>query len=272
MAGTIDAEYHFDPGAQSHATIGAMAESAVGSSLKAARQRLGWSREALAFHSGVSWSAISQIESGRRVDVRLSSLSALARALGVTTDYLGGSIAAGPPPQLEHRVLVYGSDDEYVATVAPFLQEGIERSDALLVVTTPRLLELIRRDLGAEVERGKLLDAADWYSSPLETLRRYRGFVDDSLEAGFKWVRIVGEPVWAGRSAAEVREWSRYESIINLSLAAAPATIVCPYDSRSVPANVMHDAECTHSEFAHAGGSAPSASYREPEDFLLQLE
>jgi transcriptional regulator with XRE-family HTH domain len=249
-----------------------MAESAIGSSLKAARQRLGWSREALAYHSGVSWSAISQIETGRRVDVRLSSLSALARALGVTTDYLGGSIAAGPPPLLEHRVLVYGSDDEYGAAVAPFLREGIERSDALLVVTTPRLLELIRGELGAELERGTLLDAADWYSTPLETLRRYRSFVDDSLKAGFKWVRIVGEPVWAGRSAAEVREWSRYESIINLSLAAAPATIICPYDSRSVPASVMHDAECTHSEFAHAGGSAPSASYRQPEDFLLQLE
>jgi transcriptional regulator with XRE-family HTH domain len=249
-----------------------MAESAIGGSLKAARKRLGWSREALAFHSGVSWSAISQIESGRRVDVRLSSLSALARALGVSTDYLGGSIAAGPPPLLEHRALVYGSDDEYLAAVAPFLREGIERSDALLVVTTPRLLKLIRRELGDEVERGKLVHAADWYSSPLETLRRYRGFVHDSLEAGSNWVRIVGEPVWAHRSAEEVRKWSRYESIINLTLAAAPATILCPYDSRSVPANVMHDAECTHSEFAHAEGSAPSTSYLQPEDFLLQLD
>jgi transcriptional regulator with XRE-family HTH domain len=249
-----------------------MADSAIGSSLKAARERRGWSREALAYHSGVSWSAISQIEAGRRVDVRLSSLSALAGALGVTTDYLGGSIAAGPPPLLEHRVLLYESDDEYAAAVGPFLREGVERSDALLVVTTQRLLKLVRRELGADVKRGKLLDSADWYSTPLETLRRYRGFVDDSLKAGFKWVRIVGEPVWAGRSAAEVREWSRYESIINLSLAAAPATILCPYDSRSVPANVMHDAECTHSEFAHAGGSTPSPSYRQPEDFLLRLE
>lgn len=249
-----------------------MAEAGIAASLKAARERLGWSREALAFHSGVSWSAISQIESGRRADVRLSSLSALARALGVTSDYLGGNIAAGPPPLLEHRVLVYGSDDEYVAGIAPFIREGIERSDALLVVTTPRLLKVIRREVGAGIERGKLVAAADWYSTPLKTLRRYRGFVDDSLAAGSKWVRIVGEPVWAGRSAAEVREWSRYESIINLSLAAAPATIICPYDSRSVPANVMHDAECTHSEFAHAGGSEPSPSYREPEDFLLALE
>ena len=60
----------------------AMPASRIGESLKAARERLGWSREALAYHSGVSWSAIAQIESGRRKDVRLSSLSALAEALG----------------------------------------------------------------------------------------------------------------------------------------------------------------------------------------------
>ena len=60
-----------------------MVSSRLGESLKAARARAGWSREALAYHSGVSWSAIAQIESGRRNDVRLSSLSALAEALGV---------------------------------------------------------------------------------------------------------------------------------------------------------------------------------------------
>ena len=59
-----------------------MEASRIAATLKTARDRLGWSREALAYHSGVSWSAISQIESGRRKDVRLTSLSALADALG----------------------------------------------------------------------------------------------------------------------------------------------------------------------------------------------
>ena len=61
--------------------------SKIGDSLKAARTRLGWTRETLAHHSGISWSAISQIESGRRRDVRLGTLSALAEALGVSVDY-----------------------------------------------------------------------------------------------------------------------------------------------------------------------------------------
>jgi transcriptional regulator with XRE-family HTH domain len=247
-----------------------MANSDIATSLKAARERLGWSREALAYHSGISWSAIAQIESGRRTDVRLSSLSALAQALGVAIDYLGGSAAAVPPPMLQHRVLVYRSTDEFLDVVVPFLQEGIERSDALLVVTTAQCLRPVRRSLGDGVEKVEFADATDWYSSPAETLRHYRSFINDRLDDGCKWVRIVGEPVWADRSRAEIREWTRYESIINLSLAAAPATILCPYNANSVPASVLRDAGCTHPECAQADGSTASSSYREPEEFLIR--
>ncbi len=113
-----------------------MISSHIGTSLKAARERAGWSRETLAHHSGVSWSAIAQIESGRRKDVRSSTLSALAEALGVSVDYLIGSATATAPRLLEHRLLTYGSDEEYLAVAIPFLADGVERSDPLLVVTT----------------------------------------------------------------------------------------------------------------------------------------
>jgi transcriptional regulator with XRE-family HTH domain len=249
----------------------AMADPEIGTSLKAARERLGWSREALAYHSGISWSAIAQIESGRRANVRLSSLSALAGALNVTIDYLTGGAAAGPPQMLEHRVLVYRSTDEFLATVVPFLLEGVERSDAVLVVTTPKCVKSTRGSLGGDGKHVQFEDAAKWYSSPRETLRRYREFIDGCVEAGSKWVRIVGEPVWADRSTAEVREWTRYESIINLALASAPATIMCPYNATSVPASILRDASCTHPEHAEIDGPTPSESYREPEDYLLQV-
>src|SRR5438034_4762369 len=91
-----------------------VAASRIGHSLRAARARAGWTREALAYHSGVSWSAIAQIESGRRKDVRLSSLSALAEALGVSVDHLIGTTATIAPPMLGHRLLTYGSDDEFL--------------------------------------------------------------------------------------------------------------------------------------------------------------
>jgi transcriptional regulator with XRE-family HTH domain len=241
----------------------------IGTAIKAARERLGWSREALAYHSGISWSAIAQIESGRRTDVRLSSLSALASALGVTIDYLGGTAPAGRAQMLEHRVLIYRSSEEFLSVVLPFLREGIARSEGLLVVSTPTCNRSVRKGLGANAARVEFADATDWYSSPVETLRAYSDFIDERLARGKGWVRIVGEPVWADRSRAEIREWTRYESIINMKLAAAPATIMCPYNASSVPAGILRDAACTHPECAEADGSSPSPSYREPEDFLL---
>ena len=120
--------------------------SRIGTTLKAARGRLGWSRETLAHHSGVSWSAIAQIESGRRSDVRLSSLSALAKALGVSVDYLIGAATATVPQLLEHRLLTYGSDEEYLGSSDPFFAEGMERSECVLAVTSQELTGLLRDD------------------------------------------------------------------------------------------------------------------------------
>ena len=105
--------------------------------------RLGWSREALAYHAGMSWAAIAQIESGRRQNVQLSSLTALATALSVSVDYL---IGAGPisPALLEHLVLAYGSEDEFLAMAIPFLAQGIERSEPALAVTSAAHIELLQ--------------------------------------------------------------------------------------------------------------------------------
>src|ERR1700722_2587304 len=108
--------------------MGYMASSRIAQNLKSARERMGWSREALAYHSGLSWSAIAQIESGRRQEIRVSSLVALASALGVSVDYLVGGDATISPQLLGHRVLIYGSEDEYLESALPFLLEGIARS------------------------------------------------------------------------------------------------------------------------------------------------
>jgi transcriptional regulator with XRE-family HTH domain len=244
--------------------------SPIGVSLRAARARLGWSRETLAHHSGMSWSAIAQIESGRRKDVRLSSLSALAKALGVSVDYLIGSATATAPRLLEHRLLMYGSDEEYLAGAIPFLAEGMERSDHLLAVTTDTRIELLRDTLDARSEHVEFADSADWYRSPGAALNGYRTFVNEKLEAGAVWIRILGEPVWAGRSDAEITAWTRYESFLNLSFASSPATIVCPYDTRSSPEEVVADARRTHPEIADGGTAATvNREYRRPEDFLI---
>jgi transcriptional regulator with XRE-family HTH domain len=245
--------------------------SRLGTSLKSARERLGLSREALAHQSGLSWAAISQIESGRRQEVRASTLVALASALGVSVDYLVGGAATVSPELLNHRMAIYGSDDEYVASAIPFILEGIERADSVLAVTPHRHAGLLHDALGANAQQVEFLDAAAWYRSLQSAASGYRSFVKERFERGAPWVRIIGEPVWTGRSTADLAEWFRYEALINVSFASCPATVVCTYDTRSLPEDAMDNARRTHPQVAATGDVTASSAYQGPEEFLLPL-
>jgi transcriptional regulator with XRE-family HTH domain len=245
-------------------------DSRIGTSLRAARTRAGLSREALAYHSGVSWSAIAQIESGRRKDIRLSSLSALADALEVSVDHLIGTAAAAvPPPLFEHRVLLYGSDEEFIAAAIPYLDEGIERSERLLAVTTDAKTELLRAALGERSGHVEFASWAEWYRSPKDALRNYHEFVKQQVTAGAVWIRVVAEAAWSAESDAEIAAWTRYESLVNLAFASSPTTILCTYDEQAFPASVVSGAHSTHPEIVSGTDATASVGYRRPEDLLL---
>jgi transcriptional regulator with XRE-family HTH domain len=240
----------------------------IGSRVRTARERLGWSRETLAFHSGISWSAITQVESGRRTNLRPATLEALARALGVTIDYL----VAGRRPvpmMLNHRALTYANDDEFAASAVPFVEEALERSEPALVVTGKANRKLLERRLGSGAGAVEFADQTKWYRTPTAALKSYTDFLDAKLDAGAAWVRIIGEPVWASRSKEQIQLWTRYESLINLAFSGAPVTIMCPYDTRALDPDIVRQAHVTHPHTVESGHITASAEYVEPGDFLL---
>jgi transcriptional regulator with XRE-family HTH domain len=241
----------------------------IGTRLRAARERLGWSREALAVHSELSWSAIAQVESGRRRNLRPRTLSALAGALGVSIDYLLHG-APSSPAMLEHRVLVYETEQEFVETVGPFLSEGIERSEALLAVTTSGKIERLREYLGSDADRLELVEREGWYTEPGSALRSLEEFVNIKLRAGAPWVRMVGDPDWTTQSDSEPGLWTRYESLVNLVFAPLPTTLLCTYDKRSVSPEVVELALLTHPHTMGREGVAISSEYADPAGFVLR--
>jgi transcriptional regulator with XRE-family HTH domain len=243
--------------------------SRLADSLKAARKRLGWSREALAYHSGVSWSAIAQIETGRRKDVRLSSLAALADALDVSVDYLIG-VTPTTPDLFEHRLFTYGSEGEFLTSAVPYLVAGVEQAHSVLAVTTPTVTESLHDTLVDHREEIEFAEWAEWYRSPQDALRRYSAFVAEKVKAGAVWITVVAEAGWSGQSEAEVATWTRYESLVNLTFASSPATIVCTYDERRYSPDVIAEAHQTHPEVLHGDVAVTSEAYRTPADFLLR--
>jgi transcriptional regulator with XRE-family HTH domain len=232
--------------------------------LSAARSRLGWSREALAYHSGVSWSAIAQLESGRRTSPRPETLVSLAGALGVSVGYLVGE----HPPRtlLSHRALVYGGPDAFVEAVAHFVREGVRLSEPVLVVSTAQNLGSVERHLDGWPEGVSSALSDAWYGSPLTAITAIRSFSDDQIRAGASWIRVVGEPIWMPPNVAL---WATYESMFNLIFAAAPLTVLCPYDSTSLDPAVVRVAQRTHPALVRATDTVPNDDFVDPEVYVL---
>ncbi len=100
-------------------------------------------------------------------------------------------------------------------------------------------------------------------------MQGYLTFVNEQLDAGAAWIRVVAEIAPESRSDAEIPAWTRYESFVNVAFASAPATVVCTYDDRSWPADVIADARRTHPEVFDGTDVAVNRDYRGPEDFLI---
>lgn len=246
-----------------------VSRSGIGARVRAARQRLGWTREALAFHAGLSWPAITQVETGRRTNVRPSTLVRLSRALGVSIDYLVDA-SLPRPTMLEHSAFPYRTDDQFRTILGPYLAEGIERSEPILAVTTSPNIELLRDYLGKDARSVEFVEASGFYSTPVAALAAYKTFSEASLARGAAWVRVLGEPVWAGRSDAEIRLWTRYESLFNLAFADSPLSVVCPYDERSASAEIVRQAHLTHPNALGERGISPCHDYADPRRFTLE--
>jgi transcriptional regulator with XRE-family HTH domain len=241
----------------------------LGRRVRCARHRLGFSREALAYHASLSWSAVTQIETGRRTNLRPATLAALADALGVSIDYLVTGRGAGRP-MLQHDALIYGGSEEFAYRAGRFLAEGLAHSEAALAVSSEPNLRLLRRELGPAAEQVRFEEHSSWLRSPIAVLRALHSFIDQSIDSGAPWVRVVVEPIWAGRSADEVRLWANHESLLNVMFAQAPVTLVCPYDEQALDPQILKVARATHPRACERGEFSESAAYREPSGFVLE--
>ena len=170
---------------------------------------------------------------------------------------------------LVHEALVYSSRDELLDYCVPFARDGVERGERVYCVVRRDNVEPLRESLGAAAAKVDFCDASAWYRMPAQTLTGYRDYV---AEGGGVPVRVVGEVAWPDRSAAGIREWSRYESILNSVFADANAQIVCPYDARALPDSILEHALRTHPVAVVDGERRESSDYAEHPDLSELLD
>jgi transcriptional regulator with XRE-family HTH domain len=219
----------------------------------------------LAHESGLSFAAITQIETGRRTEVRVSSLVVLADALGVSVDYLVRAQVA--TTLLDHRAHLYDAPEQLVQLAEQVAHEGLQAGNAVLVVAPRPELGAIRRALGEDAKSVSFGDSSDWYTTPAQTTQRYAAFAQDARNSGANWVDILGEPVWTGRTRAETQTWTKYESLLNVVFEPWPVTVGCLYNATKVSKQVRADVDRTHPVVITCDGIHATA-LEEPVDFV----
>ncbi|KFG72013.1 anti-sigma factor RsbA family regulatory protein [Streptomyces mutabilis] len=158
-----------------------------------------------------------------------------------------------------HPALFYGSEDEYADRTVTFVREGLAAGEPVAVAVPGRNLELIRTGLGADARDISFLDMTEAGRNPGRIIPGVlRAFADRHPRGR---VRIIGEPVWAGRSAAEYPACAQHEALINEAFAGRAATILCPYDATRLDADVLADALVTHPTVIDRGRERASGSY-----------
>ncbi|OOV16695.1 anti-sigma regulatory factor [Streptomyces avermitilis] len=143
-----------------------------------------------------------------------------------------------------HPALFYRTEQEYTRQTVAFLREGLTNGEPMAVAVPGPNLELIKAGLGGDAEDILFLDMTEAGRNPGRIIPKVlRGFADAHPKGR---VRIIGEPIWAGRSAVEYPACAQHEALINAAFEGRAVTILCPYDEVGLDPEVIADAKVTH--------------------------
>ncbi|RKS67739.1 DcmR-like sensory protein [Actinomadura pelletieri DSM 43383] len=169
-----------------------------------------------------------------------------------------------------HHGCVYAGDEEFLRMVVPFVDEGLRRDEPVLVTTTPANLDLVRAALGRHARHVDYAETAFFGRRPPQRVAGFLGWRHRHPRAAR--VRILAEPVWAGRSARQIEAWECMESALNAVLADTGIHMICPYDARTVEPEIVRNAHRTHPHMVDGTEVSASSGYVEPVSFVRGRE
>ncbi|BCM66718.1 MULTISPECIES: sensor histidine kinase [Streptomyces] len=166
---------------------------------------------------------------------------------------------AGPQDPFVHPALFYADAEEYLAGTVPFVRAALAADEPVAVAVPGENLRLIQDELGADGAAVRFLDMREAGRNPGRIIPGVLRAFADAQPPGRR-VRIIGEPIWAGRSPAEYPACAQHEALINAAFRGREVTILCPYDTARLDERALTDAHATHPVVIPAGPGAERAS------------
>jgi anti-sigma regulatory factor (Ser/Thr protein kinase) len=173
---------------------------------------------------------------------------------------------------LRHLALFYDDQAEFRARILDFARVGMALGEPTLIAVRGGEARLLDGLTDALPQSLWWRDMAEMGRNPARIIPEVRAFIDQHPG---QHVRFVGEPIWPGRSPAEICEATRHEALLNLAFGRAGVTILCPYDRARLAPSAIADARHTHPELLADGRPATIAgngtSWQVPPDCDLPL-
>jgi len=160
-----------------------------------------------------------------------------------------------------HSALFYRDGDEYMSGIVSFVAPAVAAGEPVAAAVPSQKAKLLREGLAELDVSFELFDMAELGRNPARIIPA----VEQMLAAHEgRTLHYIGEPIWPGRSPEEIREATRHEALINLAWPAAQIRVLCPYDARRLPAQVIADAQLTHPTVISEGRARRSPGYAGP--------
>lgn len=163
-----------------------------------------------------------------------------------------------------HEALIYRDADEFLAVAMPFIFTGLEAGEPVLVAVCDRNVGLLGRELGSVAAEVRFAAIGDLARNPARIIPFWRDFLGEH-DGGP--IRGLEEPVWPGRSRAEIEECERHESLLNLAFSVdARLSLLCTYDGSSLDDEVLDGVARCHRLVVGGDPARPSGGRREAWD------
>ena len=173
------------------------------------------------------------------------------------------TISVTPPTGFRHEALLYQGEDQFIERTAPFIEQGLMRGEAVLVVVNSRKIERLKDRLGDKSGAVSFADMGNVGSNPARIIPAWHEFVEASSERK-QAMRGVGEPIWPDRTAPELAECHHHEALLNAAFRdVRQFWLMCPYDTAALQPEVLAPVARTHPFVNHGNGAAESPVYDE---------
>jgi anti-sigma regulatory factor (Ser/Thr protein kinase) len=163
--------------------------------------------------------------------------------------------------EFRHEALLYAGADEFVDRSLSFIRAGLAADEPVLVMVGAAKIDALRLRLDGDADSVHFADMGQVGANPARIIPAWRDFVSHESVPG-RSMRGIGEPIWAGRSTAELVECQRHESLLNVAFADANFSLLCPYDTSALDAPVIEEACCSHPFIVQHGGARDSDGFR----------